>query len=390
VSVPFHVASYVRGAASVELRQTEYSLSETMLPASATPLPDGSMELDDSTSRTLPIFSYGMSTGVERVYEVDRNSLLSKLVTLGARHERTELARLKHTIEPTVQYTYVPDVDQTYNPLFDQADRYRERSQFAYGFTSRLYGRFLEPYERTRDVEELTAAGESMPTYDLSSSVLDFGRNMMLMPSGSVDTRTGEIRELVTLSVKQVYDALDYSNSEQTSSDTDGDTETDTDSDSDDDTEYKEPDAFSDINVGLAFQPSSYFSFGGQTNVNPNEGDFSSYQLALGFRDDREDALRVRYTFIDESIDQVEGNGEIKIHEQLRAGYYARYDANEGEIMEQRAVARFMNSCKCWGFDLGVSNRINPDDNRVLFNFILGGLGDMQQAMGSTAGANGY
>jgi LPS-assembly protein len=399
VAVPFHVASYVRGAASVELRQTQYSLRETMLPAAATPLPDGSTELEDSSSRTLPIFSYGMNTAVERVYEVERESFLSKLATLGARHERTELARLKHTFEPTVQYVRVPDVDQRYNPLFDQADRYRERSQFVYGFTSRLYGRFLEPYERTRSVEELTAAGETLPTYDLSSSILDFGRNLMLAPPASVDTRNGEVRELVTFSVKQAYDQIldkPSATPTPTSSSGTGATGQSTSSASGPGSSQqstkavKDPDAMSDVNIGLSFQPSSYFSFGGQTNVDPAGGDFSSYQLALGFRDDRDDALRVRYSFIDQNIDQVEGNGELKISQQLRAGYYARYDANQGEIMEQRAVARFMNACNCWGFDLGVSRRINPDDNRVLFNFILGGLGDMQQAAGATAGATGY
>ncbi len=395
VALPFHVASYVRGAASVELRQTQYSLSETMLPAAATPLPDGSSELDDSSSRTLPIFSYGMSTAVERVYEVERDSFLSKLATLGARHERTELARLKHTFEPTMQYVRVPDVDQTYNPLFDQADRYRERSQFIYGFTSRLYGRFLEPYERTREVEELSAAGETMPTFDLSSSILDFGRNMMLAPPSSVDVRSGEVRELVTFSVKQAYDQIFDKPAPTATPSTDGSaTSVDSGGGSNSSTQQKqknkEPDAMSDLNIGLSFQPSSYFSFGGQTNVDPNGGDFSSYSLALGFRDDRDDALRVRYSFIDQGIDQVEGNGEIKIHQQLRTGYYARYDATEGELMEQRAVARFMNACNCWGFDLGVSRRINPEDNRVLFNFILGGLGDMQQAAGATAGGSGY
>ncbi len=383
-SVPFHVASYVRGDLSAELHQTDYNLDETMLPSTATPLPDGSTQLASSSNRTLPILSYGMSSGVERVFDVDRGGAFARMVNLGARNERSELVRLKHTIEPDIRYTYIPNVDQEYNPLFDQIDRYRERSLVAYGFSSRLYGRFMEPYERLRDIEELSPSGESLPMVDLGSSILDFGRNMLVAPNQTVDLRSGEIRQLALFSVKQTYDFIDNTQGEQD------------DPSSDDNNDGL--DQFSDVNLGLALSPSRYFSAGAQTNYGIQDALFHSYSLSLGFMDDREDMIRARYIFIDDTdldpnVDngtgQLEGNVEIALHRRLRAGGYVRLDAKEGEVIESRALLRFINSCRCWSADMGFGQTNNPDQSQVLFGFTFGGLGGIRQGVGLTpSGSN--
>jgi LPS-assembly protein len=390
VTVPFHISSYVRGGFSAELRQTEYSLSDTAMPVNSTPIPTPSStpsadatgvpapdatstpaplppDLESSNSRTLPILSYGMGSAVERVYDVDRDGLFARMVTLGARNERKELTRLKHTIEPSMTYAYVPDIDQTDLPQFDQNDRYRQRSLVGYGVTSRLYGRFVEPYERSRDVEELTPSSETLPTFDLSSSVLDFGRSLMLMPGGSYDQRTGSIRELVTMSLKQNYDFVEAQKNLD-----------------------PQRDAFSDWNIGLSLAPSPYFATGVQSNVS-NDGSFSSYQLSFGVRDDRDDALRARYSFIDNALEQLEGNAEVKLHEQFRLGYYARYDVTGSEMLENRGLLRFVNACKCWSVDLGLSQRVNPDRQQIMLSFSLGGIGNLAQGAGlAPQGGNNF
>jgi LPS-assembly protein len=287
-------------------------------------------------------------------------------VNSGAKNERKELSRLKHTFEPSMTYAYVPDVDQSDLPKFDQNDRYRQRSLVGYGITSRLYGRFVEPYERSRDVEELTPSAENLPVFDLSTSVLDFGRTMLLTPGGSFDRRSGNIRELVTLSVKQNYDFVEAQKNLDPARD-----------------------PFSDINVGLSLSPSPYFATGVQSNVS-NDGSFSSYQLSFGVRDDRDDALRARYSFIDQALEQFEGNAEVKLHEQLRLGYYARYDVTEGDMLENRGLLRFVNACKCWSIDVGVSERVNPDRRQVLVSFSLGGMGNLAQGAGFAQNSNNY
>ena len=379
-SIPFHISNYMRGQFSAELHQTEYSLRETMLPSTGTPLPDGSTELASSSNRTLPILSYGMNTGVERVFDVDRGGTFSRLVNLGAQNERSELARLKHTIEPDVRYTYIPDVDQEYNPFFDQIDRYRQRSMVSYGFSSRLYGRFMEPYERVRDIEELSPQGQSIPMVDLGSSVLDFGRNMLVAQAQNIDLRSGEIRQLALFTVRQTYDFINNTQGEQD------------DPSSDDNNDGL--DQFSDVNVGLSLSPSKYFATGAQTNYGIEDALFHSYSLSLGFMDDREDMIRARYIFIDDTDEdpnvdngtgQFEGNIEIALHQRLRAGGYLRLDAQEGEVIESRALLRFINSCRCWSADLGFGQTNNPDQSQVLLGFTFGGLGGMRQGVGMTA-----
>ena len=379
-SIPFHISNYMKGQFAAELHQTQYSLRETMLPSTATPLPDGSTELASSSSRTLPILSYGMSSGVERVFDVDRGGTFSRLVNLGAKNERSELVRLKHTIEPDVRYTYIPDVDQEYNPLYDQIDRYRQRSLVSYGFSSRLYGRFMEPYERVRDIEELSPQGESIPMVDLGSSVLDFGRSSILAPSQNIDLRSGEIRQLALFTVRQTYDFINNTQGEQ--------------DDPSSDNKNDGLDQFSDVNVGASLSPSKYFATGASTNYGLQDGLFHSYSLSLGFMDDREDMIRARYIFIDDTDEdpnvdngtgQFEGNLEIALHQRLRAGGYLRLDSNNGEVIESRALLRFINSCRCWSADLGFGQTNNPDQSQVLVGFTFGGLGGMRQGIGMTS-----
>ncbi len=397
VALPFHVSSFLRAEVSAELHQTNYMMGETEVPkpassyyptaaptttpATGTPAPGDSAksttqvaktpapgeDLDDSISRTLPVFNYQMSSGVERVYDLERGNWFSKVVGLGARNEGSELTRLKHTVEPLVSYRYVPDVDQTQNPIFDALDRFQHRSLVAYGFTSRLYGRFYEPYERTREVEELTAAGETIPMFDLSQSLIDFGRGAILSQAKAVDTREGEVRELGQVYVRQGYDFVDPEKNNTVSGTATSDTS---------DTQ------FTDINAGLIMSPSFYFSLGMDSNIAAHDGQFTSTSLLFGLRDDREDAFRARYTFNDGAVNQIEGNLEIKLTEQLKLGAYGRYDAREDRFQESQGLLRFSNACKCWAIDLGVGQRINPDRNQVLVNFTLGGVGTLRQGVG--------
>jgi len=293
------------------------------------------------------------------VYDLERGNWFSKFIGMGSRNEGSELTKLKHTIEPMVSYSYVPDVDQSDLPLFDQLDRFRERSLVTYGLTTRLYGRFREPYERTREVEDLSATGSTIPMFDVSQSLMDFGRGMVLAPERLVDTREGEIRELGQVFVRQGYDYVEARKDLDPSRD-----------------------GLTDINVGFTFSPSYYLTTGFDSNYSQKNQDFSSYNISLGVRDDWDDALRARYNFVDGQISQVEGNFELSLSDRLRAGAYARYDAQGGEFIETQGLIRFMNSCKCWSIDLGVGERINPDRKQVLLSFNFGGLGAIRQGMG--------
>lgn len=373
VSLPFHVKNYFRGSFSAQLHQTEYAMNDRVIPVTptATPSSDASTDngggsddeqlLASSMSRTLPILSYNMTTGVERVFSLERDNWFSRAVGLGAKNEGAELIRLKHTIEPLLGYTYIPSVNQDNNPLYDQLDRFRERSLFSYGFTTRLYGKVVEPIERVRDVEELAPSGGTLPMYDLSDSLLAFGRNMVVSPPAYMDVREGAVRQLGQFSMRQTYDSLVNQQNDDPSLN-----------------------AFSDINAALSLSPSFYFSTGFEANYKEQEGEFSSFSYSFGIRDDRDDALRARYTYINDSINQIEINAESKIFEQLRAGLYGRYDADQSEFLESRGLFRFINACKCWSADLGLGQTFNPENKQILFSFTFGGLGGISQAGGMT------
>ena len=241
----------------------------------------------------------------------------------------------------------------------------------------------MEPYERVRNIEELSPQGESLPMVDLGSSVLDFGRTMLLAPAQNIDLRSGEIRQLAMFTVRQTYDFIDNTQGEQ--------------DDPDSDDKNDGLDQFSDVNVGFSLSPSRYFSTGAQTNYGIEDALFHSYSLSLGFMDDREDMIRARYIFIDDTDEdpnvdngtgQLEGNVEIALHQRLRAGGYLRLDANEGEVIESRALLRFINSCRCWSADIGFGQTNNPDQSQVLLGFTFGGLGGMRQGVGLSSSSS--
>jgi LPS-assembly protein len=359
LAVPFHVENYVRGKLSGEFHQTAYNLSDTLIPEANRSRFDGRESLETSSERFVPILRYDMTTALERIYDLDRNSWLVDVTSYGAKNEGMELTRVKHTIEPVVGYSYVPYVDQADIPLFDQLDRFRERSLLSYGVVSRLYGRFYEPYEQVRDIEDLASHESTLPVFDVNQSLFDFGRGVVLAPQRLRDTREGRIRELARFSLRQGYDYVEARKDLDPSRN-----------------------GFTDINIGALVAPTDYFSAAVDSNYNQEQGQFSSHNITVGFHDDRSDALRLRYSFVDGVVNQIESNVEVALTDRLRAGLYGRYDARQREFLESQSLFRFVNSCNCWSIDVGLSQRINPDRRQFLVSLSFGGVGSLQQGIG--------
>lgn len=222
--------------------------------------------------------------------------------------------------------------------------------------------------------------------YDLSQSLIDFGRGMIIAPQAGVDAREGEIRDLGQFYVKQGYDFVKAGQNDTlnpvvaaTPTPSDGSSTKKVDNNHIDD-------PFTDVNVGFVLSPSYYFSLGVDSNISTYNADFSSSSILFGFRDDRDDAIRTRYTYNEASVNQIEANIEIKLTEQLKLGTYGRYDAYGDQLMESQGLLRFSNSCNCWAIDLGVGKRINPDRSQVMVNFTLGGVGTLRQGFGVSQG----
>ncbi len=361
VKVPLHYKNYVNMEFEAGIRQTIYDLGETFNPTISAQLPFE--DLDDSNDRTLPDASVKVNTAIERVFELPEETWIKDVTALGSEAGEYELQRLKHTFVPGMTFQYVPDTTQTDLPIFDAIDRLREKSLVALDLRNSLYGSFkprgqLPPQQ----IEEL------------APEVQDFGRIRDNYLLGDLDNLYGTedvfarqnirkgrnmVRELASFRLLQSYDYIE-------------------------DVDDNDPnrDAFSDLGAIATIFPTPQFALSADTNYNVQEEDVSSWGLATHFRDDRGDVLRVRYSFIDESISQLTGNLQIALTDQLQVGYFARFDELESDFIEQRAALRLKSACNCWHIDFGVSEQVNPDRQRFLFSFTLRGLGDLTEEFG--------
>jgi LPS-assembly protein len=121
ISLPTRLFDVLKLEGSVAGRETLYRIDN-----------DSSSQFDEWESRETYEAAAKMGVEFYRVYE---SGLFSKLSGLyGVR-------KWMHTFEPTVGYVYNPGVDQEDLPFFNQVDRIPYRSEFLYGFTTRLVGK---------------------------------------------------------------------------------------------------------------------------------------------------------------------------------------------------------------------------------------------------------
>ncbi|MCB0320623.1 MAG: LPS-assembly protein LptD, partial [Bdellovibrionales bacterium] len=358
LKIPFHYKNYFNSEFSFEFHQTQYELNELYNPLTAS-------ELESGTDRSLWKFSYQVGTAVERIYDLPEDNILTTLTSLGSGNQQYRLERVKHTIEPRLILDYVPGTSQDHLPLFDSFDRIRRRSLATYDVTTRLVGSSGYLQGQSGDIEEFVDSADTYSALDTLNPLTDydsdwglradtFGTPMQLPPR-----RGRAIRDLASLRFVQSYDYVE-------------------------DQQDLDPtrEAFSDLGVQLGLSPTEDFGLMASSTVDVETSDVSSWSLASHIYDDRGDRFRARYTYIDQQVGQLEGNVEVPLSSRLRLGYYTRYDDQEGEFIEQQAALRISSKCNCWHFDIGVSDEINPDRQRVLFRVTLAGLGDLTQDIG--------
>lgn len=364
LKIPFHYKNYFDSSAQVSYNYANYSLSESKIPGSNISIDEegNSIETDvfkeyESGSRNIPIFNYSLSSGVEKVYKVDEDSLLSRLTTLGAENSGSMLKRLKNTIEPSVSYKYIPDVEQDDLPYFDSNDRIRETGVVTYQLKTSLFGRYMPRYAVSEQISELTPELKDLPLID-SGNLGSLGDNSAYnMPRMDYRFETGSIRELMTFTLKQSYDHTI-------------------------DEEEDGLDSMSDVEADLDVYFSNYFSARLESNIDHDSGSFNSYAISGYLRDDRGDMFKTRYSFFDNVLEQLEGNIEFVWTDRFRTGYYTRFDIDSSEFIEQQIAFRIMSACDCWHVDLGFSDKTNPDRQKVILSFTLGDIGGITQSFG--------
>jgi LPS-assembly protein len=343
LKVPFYYKGYFAGDFNMGARQTNYSLDETYDVTNQT-------FLDKSSERSIYDFGFNLSTALEKVYETGSDTWLGRIVKGRSRGKDAQLQRVKHTVEPFLKYGFTPDEDQSALPLFTPEDRLRKRNMFYYGFNSRLIGRFADTPESRGVIEELAPENPFGFGPIANDPSRMFGENFF-DPTQSIRRIRGEKREIASFGLRQSYD-----------SEMDGPDERE----------------LSDVGADLSFFPSSYFGIGFNSNFDHEDKDFSSWGMGLKLEDQRGDHLRARFSYIDNSVSQVDGNLEVALTERLKLGFYGRYDDLAGDFVESRAALRIISSCDCWKLDLGYRDRINPDDQAYTVLLTLRGLGDIE------------
>lgn len=350
LKIPYHYKNYFNGELSVTGHHTIYDLDEDLVPGE-----DGSVIEDDQ--RSLYTLNFSIGTELEKISSVSDDSVLSWITSLGRENQNQKLKRIKHTIEPTIGYGHVPFEDQDDLPLFDSVDRIRERRIVSYGFKSSVFGRFIPDNIANDKILELSPDIEDLPSVNPLTEIADYSLpegEERLLPGSKV--RKGEVRELMDFRVYQTFDYLEEKR----------------------DTNPNRS-ALSDMALDVGFYPSNYFAFKFDSNIDVEDNDFSSWGVSTHLKDDRGDVLRARYSYIEDSISQIEGSLEVALTNSLKLGYYARFDDRDSEFIDNKLALRISSECNCWDLDLGYRKRLNPDEEDIIASFVLKGLGDLNQ-----------
>ena len=364
LNLPFHFRNYFEGSVEGNARGSLYN---TSLDTDRDQEPSEEVKLfEGSSNRVVPGVTSKLGTVVEKVFTPDDDNVVKYLAELGRSGRQNEVTRFKHTFEPGVRHKFVPEVDQDDNPQFDSNDRLSERNVVTYSLTQRLLARYEPRNTYLYGIEEVTPELGDLGNLKSNTALdpnLTFG---VENPSGASEyssLRRGSIQELLQFKLSQSYDLRS--------------TEKLRDEQLDDDDTEDDIRRTSDIAADLILFPNDHLKFRARTNYDADESKFSDYSLEANALTKRGDTIITRLRFVEDEVRQLESGLELRVTDFIKLGYYSRYDDLEGEFIEQKSGVRFYSKCKCWVFDLTVTDKLNPDETRYAFNVTLIGLGQI-------------
>jgi LPS-assembly protein len=310
LSFPFHLGRYAFGSLTAVGHETVYHM--TSEDVGQPPLPE-SGRLRGNQTREIGQLQAQVGTRFSRAFDVGWGRLL----------------KLQHVVEPEVSYVYIPFVDQDHLPLYDALDRVNKRNLFVYGVSNRLLGKFA-----TRPPD-----------------------------GGTPEEAQTEIRELARLTINQAYDPT-----RQLSK---GDRH------------------FSDLDIYARVTPVPYITFAADTTYDVDRGDLVAARLGLFLRDprplppttpllqhlQRSTTVGISYvTITDRILKEFDASIIFRLNEQISTAYVGRYDLNAGSFIGNRYFLRYVSAQKCWYVDLGLIEKVNPNEFEFRFLFTLVGL----------------
>lgn len=307
VAVPFHLGKYLYGSVKATGRETIYHMTSEDL--GSPPLTESGRLRGNRTRETVQ-FRAALGTRLSRVFNLNWG----------------RLRQLQHVIEPQVSYSYVPAVHQQHDlPLYDSLDRINRRNLFVYGFSNRVLGKFASTPE---------AGAPSQP---------------------AVAT---EVRELARFSVTHAYDPSRFIG--------------------------RKREHFSDMDINARLTPLPYTTFTVDSTYDVARGDVTMARLSASLSDprplpatapllehvQRRTTLGVSYrTITDRLLKEMNAYAVIRLNEYITGAYFGRYDFNAKSFIGNRYYLRFISPQNCWYVDLGLIDKVNP--NEFEFRFLI-------------------
>ena len=233
----------------------------------------------------------------------------------------------------------------------------------------------LEPFGRMRFTERTSE--ENLPLYDSVDRIDDRTTATYGILSRFLFTRQGEAgpSELARVSLEQTYNL----------------------------SEEVLDDHLSDIDATLQIVPSERISFSGITSYNVGANSLRGAMAAAtwnrftvpGTRKNgsRIDAVYrfVRSSTVDfgppaipdpltEGLENLEARGILGLTDTISAGFYGRYDFVGNRFVEKGGGIRLSSKCDCWNIEIGVIDRVSPDELQVRVQVELKGLASIGSA----------
>jgi LPS-assembly protein len=312
--------------------------------------------------RIVPYAKAGISTLLDRVYDVNWNSV----------------EKLKNTIEPFANYYYVPTIFQGNMPLFDQYDRLNSRDLVTYGFTSRLFAKTsaLPPEQTETDATptEGLSDGDSAVGPSHEEPIVD-----QLVPHPGNIVRDGERSSQVgSLTIQQAYDiGHPVSNGSD----------------------------MSDVEAIVRAYLSQVATFASQVDYSPRShagvtfadatlsyqppwsGKGSNMYMGKALQGS---FFQVSYNYANRRATVIPGTNKnaaefisgvayTEISDFMGLYFAPNYDIASDQALWTEYGVRLKSPCDCWAADFGVIDSYNPNEVQFQFQLTLGGLGSYGQ-----------
>jgi len=272
------------------------------------------------------VFGFGLSKNRDwdhRKGVIDANAELSTTLLKVYRFPGKRIAKLKHTIEPSIFYRYISDEDQDEFPFFEPMDRFYKRNAISYSLTNRFTAKVLQP-DGNYTEQEL--------------GYLRIGQNYYFTHPDWAWVAEG-------------YSGHDFS------------------------------DFLAELRLRI-----NYFAFlKAHLSYNPYHNNLSFYDAFLLMENKRKDYLRLEYRYVRDQLEGYRIKARFKINKSWSAFYETRRSEYTSKTLDSLYGLEYY--AQCWSVRFNVQEKAKQDgrdremEYSILFN--LAGLGKLGEIEGS-------